>query len=458
MKDAPSPVNLKVVWLENEVTLDEALSKAGRFEGIAKGLACGKRGLGVRVPEDKFEEVLFKFLGPIAGAKEMKKQGQDVYEISKAPPWVDFDDLQSTLRNTWKWEIDPVRCFHKWNTKTFLVRSSAAPPQDSCVVQGHILLVQAAPPLRQKVQVQRRIVKSESPKPTIAKSVSGSAPTKPTSPASNSDQAARLDRIEKMMATIMTEMRSRFNETQQQLDEIRLLDYEEECDEDEGDEDNISDEELVDDVEEVVRSFTEPTAKKTKKLKKHPSASWLPLGAEPENFRVTGFAGQRVGEASNPGSQLRITTANVTSLLSHLPYVTSLDTDILALQEVRLTIDGQVMIQEYLKECGWTPLWGKPQPVRPGTRLSVLDAKQGGVGICVRSRHLIAPTPRSTLGEELYQTRRWQSAVVRVSGSSTLVHVVSIYGFPRANEGGEAMGMEMSTISGRDGVISLKSS
>ena len=72
-----------------------------------------------------------------------------------------------------------------------------------------------------------------------------------------------------MMATIMTEMRSRFNETKQQLDEIGLLDYEEECDEDEGDEDNISDEELVDGVEEV-RSFTEPPAKKTKKLKKHP--------------------------------------------------------------------------------------------------------------------------------------------------------------------------------------------
>ena len=84
MKDAPSPVNLKLVWLENEVTLDDALSKAGRFEGRAKGLVCGKRGLGVRVPEDKFEEVLFKFLGPIAGAKEMKTQGQEVYEISKA--------------------------------------------------------------------------------------------------------------------------------------------------------------------------------------------------------------------------------------------------------------------------------------------------------------------------------------------------------------------------------------
>ena len=117
----------------------------------------------------------------------------------------------------------------------------------------------------------------------------------------------------------------------------------------------------------------------------------------------------------------------------------SIGSDILALQEVRLTIDGQTMIHDYLKECGWVPLWGKPQPVRPGTRLSVLDAKQGGVGVCVRDRHLVCPTPRTALGEELYQTGRWQSAAVRVSASSTLLHVVTIYGFPRANEGGDAM-------------------
>ena len=34
---------------------------------------------------------------------------------------------------------------------------------------------------------------------------------------------------------------------------------------------------------------------------------------------------------------------------------------------------------------------------------------------------------------------RWQRAAVRVSTSSTVLHVITIYGFPRANEGGEAM-------------------
>ena len=154
---------------------------------------------------------------------------------------------------------------------------------------------------------------------------------------------------------------------------------------------------------------------------------------------MVGYLGQRVGEASNPGPSIAITSANVTSLLPHLPYVTGLESDFLALQEVRLTSDGQAMIADYLKETGWTPLWGKPQPVRPGTRLSVLDAKQGGVGICVRSKHTVAPTPRTHLGDELYDTGRWQSAAIRVNGTSTLIHIVSVYGFTKANEGGEAM-------------------
>ena len=97
------------------------------------------------------------------------------------------------------------------------------------------------------------------------------------------------------------------------------------------------------------------------------------------------------------------------------------------------------MIADYLKETGWTPLWGKPHPVRPGTRLSVLDEKQGGVGICVLSKHTVAPTPRTHLGDELYDTGRWQSAAIRVNGTSTLIHIVSVYGFTKANEGGEAM-------------------
>ena len=111
----------------------------------------------------------------------------------------------------------------------------------------------------------------------------------------------------------------------------------------------------------------------------------------------------------------------------------------LALQEVRLTTDGQKIAEEALKELGWSVVWGKPQPVRPGTVKSVLDAKQGGVGILTKSCHNAVPSPRTRLGEELFETGRWQSVVIQVNKGGTLLHVVTVYGFPRANEGGDEM-------------------
>ena len=146
-----------------------------------------------------------------------------------------------------------------------------------------------------------------------------------------------------------------------------------------------------------------------------------------------------MGEASNPGPKLLIQTANVTSLLPHLPYIASLSGDVVALQEVRLTVDSQKVATEELKVRGWSVVWGKPQPIRPGTVKSVMDAKQGGVGVAFRSCHAAVPSPRSSVGDALYETGRWQSISVKVHKSSEIVHVVSAYGFPRANEGGEVM-------------------
>ena len=112
--------------------------------------------------------------------------------------------------------------------------------------------------------------------------------------------------------------------------------------------------------------------------------------------------------------------------------------DIIALQEVRLTEDGQKIAQEELSNLGWTSLWGKPQPIRRGTYKSVLDAKQGGVGILVRTKHQGTPSPKTQVGEELYNTGRWHSVVVKVNKGGMLLHVVTVYGFPGASDGGEA--------------------
>ena len=71
-------------------------------------------------------------------------------------------------------------------------------------------------------------------------------------------------------------------------------------------------------------------------------------------------------------------------------------------------------------------MWGKPQPIRKGTCRRLLDTKQGGVGTKVRE-----------IVEELKETGRWMSSVVKIHRSGTLLHVVSFFGHPGATEGGE---------------------
>ena len=58
-----------------------------------------------------------------------------------------------------------------------------------------------------------------------------------------------------------------------------------------------------------------------------------------------GHRGMRVGEVSHPGPPLTIKTANVTNLMPHLPYVADFNCDVIALQEVRLTEDGQTLLK-----------------------------------------------------------------------------------------------------------------
>lgn len=125
--------------------------------------------------------------------------------------------------------------------------------------------------------------------------------------------------------------------------------------------------------------------------------------------------------------------------MPHLPYVASFPVDFIALQEVRLTIDGQKIIDEALNPYGWKAVWGKAQPIRKGTTKSITDAKQGGVGIMVRKQHQATSSPRTEIGDRLFETGRWQSCAIKINRGGCLVHVVSVYGFPGANEGGEEM-------------------
>ena len=146
-----------------------------------------------------------------------------------------------------------------------------------------------------------------------------------------------------------------------------------------------------------------------------------------------------MGEAENPGPRVSIVSANVTSFLHHLEYMCSLNGDIVAMQEVRLTTDAMGVANDLIVPYGRNAVWGKPQPIRRGTIHSTMDAKQGGVGYLLAKPHIGVPSPRTENGNNLYNSGRWQSLTVRINSSGLLVHIVTIYGFPRANEGGDPM-------------------
>ena len=146
-----------------------------------------------------------------------------------------------------------------------------------------------------------------------------------------------------------------------------------------------------------------------------------------------------MGEATNPGPLINILSANVTSFLPHVDYLSNLNFDVLAMQEVRLTEDGIKVADDTLSSYKSKGFWGRPQPIRKGTVLSTLDAKQGGVGFLHSRVHAVAPSPRTNVGDKLWQSGRWQSLAVRINSSGAIIHIVSIYGHPRANEGGEVM-------------------
>ena len=130
---------------------------------------------------------------------------------------------------------------------------------------------------------------------------------------------------------------------------------------------------------------------------------------------------------------------NAGSWLAHRDYIVGRQADMLAVQESRLTLDGQILVKESLADTSWTPLFGKPQPIRKGTVKSTTDAKQGGVMSMLQKGHRSTATPRGELGQALFETGRWEASTTCIDGTDTLLHTQNVYGYPGANEGGQAM-------------------
>lgn len=183
-KDAEPDKTMRVCWLQEDMTLKDALSRASRFGDGTCGVVCGQRGLGIRTRSEDFEKIASKLIGKEAMEVMSKRQGQRYFEISKIPPWVDYADLQEQLNkgDLWKWETSLVRVARSWNTKTFIVRASSDPPRDHLIIDDHWLPIQAARSKPPSIMTKKTPTSSMTP-PTKASTTSrATAPSTSMSP------------------------------------------------------------------------------------------------------------------------------------------------------------------------------------------------------------------------------------------------------------------------------------
>ena len=167
------------------------------------------------------------------------------------------------------------------------------------------------------------------------------------------------------------------------------------------------------------------------------------------------YAGQRIGEAQNPGppgsrplrqsslleawrqevddpepdphSWVQITVANPTAVLGKADLLVSLDSDILLLAETSAVGSTQATLAGQLRPKGYRCFWSPPVdahftlPGRPESR------RGHALGAAVMSR-LRADAPFQTPPVLLTESRRFSEACVQLG--AVAVHVVALYGFP----------------------------
>eukprot|EP00973_Karenia_brevis_P013340 1811667-Karenia_brevis.AAC.1 len=160
---------------------------------------------------------------------------------------------------------------------------------------------------------------------------------------------------------------------------------------------------------------------------------------------LCGYSGVRVGEASNPGPQCwQLVSANVTSLITQGDAIAEMSADIIALQETRLSEFGQCEASRHFGQRDWQCFWGKPQPPQQRANishdLSPWNATHGGVGVLVKKGipARLAPLDNHER-QSLHDTGRWVHVSVAANKGQEVLHVFSIYGFPRSATNTEAM-------------------
>ena len=153
--------SLVKIYFEKGTTLADALSRTARHSNMVVGLVCNATGVGARVNAVHYDEMLDKLLTPEGAVAARKRKGQKFYQLSKVPPWVDFDDVKDDLKAHFKWDIDLVRIGTRYGSKIFIIKAGDPPPKDYVIIQHHKVPIQLAPE-RSKPEMERMELKRHS--------------------------------------------------------------------------------------------------------------------------------------------------------------------------------------------------------------------------------------------------------------------------------------------------------
>ena len=255
--------SMRIIWFEENTTLADARSRSARYKDQALGLVSGRRGLGVRVLKDNFNELAVKILGDTVGNAEVKKQGQKIFEITKVPVWVDFKDVRKELRTKLGWDVTHIRDIPGWNAKTFIVGASETPAFDHIVVDQHWIPIQPARE-RKAVAVKRWNFKGQengpqakhAAKPATVSVTQAPIASRPSVPTSTSSSGVTGSEIETIL--------KRYMEQFDQKIEKRLQEFQDQFVDDESEDDDME-EEGVDAADKTAEKLAAARAAKKQK-------------------------------------------------------------------------------------------------------------------------------------------------------------------------------------------------
>lgn len=142
--DPPAINDWRIVWVGHDMSLKAVLERGLYLGDDFKGLAHGRNGLGVRVPQDSYGTCGKKLLGEDFVPSH---DNSHMYEISKVPVWVSPGELIDELTTQMAWMTEFVRVTRSFgNVKSLLVRGSIAPPNDCIMLGDELVLIQPARP------------------------------------------------------------------------------------------------------------------------------------------------------------------------------------------------------------------------------------------------------------------------------------------------------------------------